>query len=105
MTTIFHALKRSFASLATHRESHLQYSGIYAAADSEAKTERRLSLEQQATPASNGIMSTCRESHRQLGNMYAELGRAAQPERRQPRAKVAHHDFNLFGEKMTPAAG
>ncbi|MBA3032493.1 MAG: hypothetical protein KKF85_03980 [Gammaproteobacteria bacterium] len=105
MKTILHALKSSFASLPTHREAHLQLGNFYAAPDIEAVTESRLSLEQQASPVAGGIMSTRREAHLQLGKMYTEQGRAATPERRQPRANVARHHFNLFGDKMTPAAG
>jgi hypothetical protein len=105
MKTLLHAMKQTFASLSTGRKAHLLHSGIYAAMGSEAKTERRLSLEQQAAPASNGIMSTRRQAHLQLGNIYAELGHEAKTERRKPPTTVTHHHYNLFAGQMTPVAG
>lgn len=105
MKTLLDALKRFLASLPSHREAHLQLGSFYATSGIAATTERRLSLEQQASPAVGEIMSTRRVAHLQLFSIYTELGRAAKLEQRQPRTIAAAQKYNLFGEQMTPAAG
>lgn len=105
MKTILHTLKRFLAALPTHREAHLQLGSFYTTSGSAATTERRLSLEQQASPAAGEIMSTRRVAHLQLFSIYTELGRAAKLEQRHARTIAATQKYNLFGEQMTPAAG